>query len=316
MNVDVKNHVKNCETCKTCKPSNYTMRPLMGAYTEYNRTWQKIYIDFLGPYPRSKKGNTMLLIVLDHVSKFVVLKAVKFGTSQAVVDFLNHDIFHLFGVPEVLVSDNGRQFESRLLAEFLDSHGVTHVFTPKYSPQSNASERVNRTILAAIRSYLRDRHQDWDVYLDPIAGALRNVSHESTGYSPYYQVFGQHMIHHSSLYQVQRELESIDPCERYFGDTNRQRAEIHNNILVNLRNAHHKHATQYNRKASERSFNVNQTVYVRNFHKSSGPDGYSGKLAPQFLKGRITRRIGNVAYEVIDEKGKILGIFHGKDIKT
>lgn len=155
MNSQVYEHITNCTTCKMTKAINITLRPPIGQYHEIIRPWQKIFVDFLVPYPRSRSGNSMLIIVLDQFSKFIVLKPLKHATSETLVECLKKDVFSLFGVPDFLHSDNGRQFESHMLADFLKKFGVTHVFTPKYSPQSNASERVNRTILAAIREYVR-----------------------------------------------------------------------------------------------------------------------------------------------------------------
>lgn len=315
MQQDIKEHINNCLTCKMSKASNTRLRPLMGNYEEFNRAWQKIYIDFLGPYPRSKSGNTMIIIILDHFTKFVYLKAIKHATSVSLIDCLRKDIFTVFGVPEVVHSDNGRQFESNAFAEFLNKYGVRHVFTPKYSPQSNASERVNRTILAAIRSYVRDRHQDWDCQLDHIAGALRNVTHESTGFSPYFLVFGQHMISHASSYQVIRELQACHPSDIMLDSAEERVKEIRERVLEHLKKAHARHEKAYNRTAKFREFSVNQTVFVRNYVKSCAPDKFSEKLAPKFVKGIVKRRIGKVAYEIMDVDGKVLGIYHGKDIK-
>lgn len=292
------------------------MRPLMGDYIEIVRPWQKIYVDFLGPYPRSRTGNTIILIILDHYTKFVIIKPLKHATSSALVDCLKQDVFSLFGVPEILFSDNGRQFESNVLSEFLKKFGVTHVFTPKYSPQANASERVNRTILTAIRSYVRENHQNWDLYLDEVSIALKNVIHESTNYSPYYLVFGQHMVLHSSTYQLIKDINTISPnqlCVRYPDDFFEN---LHTQILTNLKKAHTHHEAQYNLTAQFKEFNVGQTVYIWNFAKSKALDRFSDKLCPKFIQGTVVKRIEKVAYEVINSDGKTLGIFHAKDIKT
>ena len=61
-------------------------------------------------------------------------------------------MFHLFGVPESILSDNGDQ--SKEFKAKLTQYGVRHVYTAFHSPQANSSERANRSILAAIRSYV------------------------------------------------------------------------------------------------------------------------------------------------------------------
>lgn len=51
--------------------------------------------------------------------------------------------------------------------------------------QSNAAERVNQSVLIAIRTYLNDDHREWDIYLSEIECALQNSIHSATGVTPF-----------------------------------------------------------------------------------------------------------------------------------
>jgi len=42
-----------------------------------DRPFQKLYIDFLGKYPRSKSGHAWIIIVVDHFFKYTFLKAIR-----------------------------------------------------------------------------------------------------------------------------------------------------------------------------------------------------------------------------------------------
>jgi len=55
-----------------------------------------------------------------------------------------------FGVPETVVSDNGSQFRSEAFQKLMKTYEISHVLTAVYSPQANASERVNRSVISAI----------------------------------------------------------------------------------------------------------------------------------------------------------------------
>lgn len=158
-------------------------------------SWQKIYVDLLGPYYRSKTGNTMILIVLDQLTKFVLFKPLRKGIADTITSSLRYEVFHEYGVPEVLHSDNRKQFVGHQMQELLEEYGVNHMPNAVYSPQANASERVNRTILAAIRTYIKSDkdHKTWYTHLSSIAGAIRNSVHCSTTFSPYYAMFERHI---------------------------------------------------------------------------------------------------------------------------
>ena len=67
---------------------------------------QKIFIDYADNPPRSKSGNTVILICVDAFSKFIWLVPVREATSRMTIKALNGSIFGSFSVPEVLVSDN------------------------------------------------------------------------------------------------------------------------------------------------------------------------------------------------------------------
>lgn len=70
------------------------------------------YIDFLGKYPRSRRGHAYIFIVVDHFSKYTFLKAMREATAVSLIEFLVHEVFFKFGVPEVIHSDNGNPFAS------------------------------------------------------------------------------------------------------------------------------------------------------------------------------------------------------------
>lgn len=311
---DVHDFVVDCEVCKTCKPVNFSMRPTMGSQTTSFRPFQRLYVDFLGPYPRTKNGNCHVFIVLDQFSRFVMCQAQKRASALGVINFLS-TIFDLFGVPESILSDNGSQFVSNILSTFLNKFGIHHIFTPKHSPQANASERVNRSLLAAIRSYIQVSHKEWDSHLDEICGALRHVKHDSTNFSPHFLVFGQHKVTHGSSYELLRKFEFIDSNYLRFENSVDRLTVAQEIVMQNLRFAHDKHENTYNLRSRQRVFDVNQKVFVRNFVQSSAIEKFAAKLAPKFVKGTISRKIGNVAYEVVNDKGKVMGVYHAKDIR-
>jgi len=93
--------------------------------------------------------------VLDYYSKFLFLKAAKKFTAEVVTKYLQQDLFQTFGVPETILSDNGSQFRAEIFQKLLREYSISHTLTAAYSPQSNASERVNRSVIAAIRAYVR-----------------------------------------------------------------------------------------------------------------------------------------------------------------
>ncbi|XP_036340395.1 uncharacterized protein K02A2.6-like [Rhagoletis pomonella] len=213
MATQVAGFVRKCVVCKQTKTSNRPLNPGIGQEVLTERPFQKIYIDFLGKYPRSKKGNAYIFIVVDHFSKFVFPKAMREATASNVITFIIQEVFAKFGVPETLHSDKGKQFVSKEFGKMTDQYRIKHLKTAFYAPQSNAAERVNQSVLAAIRAYLEQDHRDGDLYLSEIECALRTSVHSATGVTPYFALFGQEMFTAGSDYKLARKLISLSEGE-------------------------------------------------------------------------------------------------------
>lgn len=311
---DVREYIKKCETCKATKAPNMILKPPMGAHAVSNRPFQRLYIDLLGPYPRSKNGHIGLLIVLDHLTKFHWLSPLKRFTSTLIQNYLEKDIFHVFGVPEVIISDNGSQFRANELNAFFTTYGVQHIYTAFYSPQSNASERVNRSLIAAIRAYLKGDQREWDLKLSFISCALRNSCHQTINCSPYLGVFGFDMITHGSKYKLMKNLELLNEPSVQLSRDDKLHL-IREDLKRYIKVAYDKNQAHYNLRTRPQSYNVGQEVFRRNFGQSNVEKSYNAKLAPLFLKAKVREKVGSHYYILEDLQGKLVGTFHAKDIR-
>lgn len=310
---DVQLVVKNCDTCCTNKNTNSFKRPVMGKQFISERPFQRVYIDFMGPYPRTKDGNTVLFVCLDHFSKFVFLEPMRAATAVNVAKFLEKHVFHVFGIPEFVHSDNGKQFTSVLFKDLLDKYGVRHIRTAMYGPQSNAAERVNRSILQMIRSYIGPDQRNWDQTISDIAFALRSTSHSSIGMAPFYSLFGLNMVQHASSYAIYRKLDTVKDADFALRTGDRLQL-IRNQVYKNLDKAYEECARKYNLRSKEVSFKKGQVVYRRNFKLSSKVDNYNAKLAPANVKCVVLEVLGNSLYKLGGLDGKLMGVYHGKDL--
>lgn len=311
---DVRDYVGKCAVCKASKAPNQVMRPPMGKSPESQRFFQRIYVDFLGPYPRSRSGNVGIFIVLDHHTKFVFLKAVKKLSADIVVKYMREELFHTFGVPETVVSDNGTQFKGDAFKGLLREYRVSQVFTAVHSPQANASERVNRSVVAAIRSYVKPDQKNWDACLSEICCALRTAIHSGVAASPYSLVFGQQFVGSGGSYKLLRTLGLLE--DRGIVLSREDSLDV---MRIRAQKALQKQAEKneriYNIRSREVSFQEGQEVYRKNFKLSNFAAGYNAKLGPRYVKARIRKKVGNSTYELEDMQGKRIGMYHAKDLR-
>ena len=94
------------------------------------------------------------------------------------------------GVPQVLTIQ-GRNFESQVIAEICDLH-ITKKRTTAYYPQCDGQvERFNGTLANMLAMYVDKNQKDWDLWLDQVLFAYRTSVHESTGATPFSLMYGR-----------------------------------------------------------------------------------------------------------------------------
>lgn len=141
--------------------------------------FRHLYIDNLGPYSRSKSGNTTILIILDQLAKFLLLKPLRKASAHTIFAFLGA---HMVGLPETLLSDNEVQFVSKEFCALLNSEQICPSDQHRYScATSECIRKGNRSIIAAIRIYIESDQTNWDTHISSIASSLRNAVHSTTG---------------------------------------------------------------------------------------------------------------------------------------
>lgn len=311
----VTNYARACEKCKSTKKPNSVLRTTMGKPFESQRPFQLLFMDFLGPYPRSLQGNTHLLVVLDHLTKFPIFIPVRQASAALTIDSLEKFVFSLFNVPESIFTDNGSQFLSSTFQDFLSAYGIKHLTTPIYSPQANASERLNQSIIQGIRLQISGEHKRWDEYLTQIGFALRSTIHSSIGMSPHKALFGQDMVCHGSDYQLLKKLDCLNEVDvNVLADTDKIR-KLQTDLLNKIKLAHSKNERTYNLRVRKSNWIVGQEVYRRLFHQSDFGKQFNAKFAPKFEKCRVKEILADNRLVLENLKGNVIGTYHSKDVK-
>lgn len=66
----------------------------------------------MGPMPQGKKQVKFLHVAIDYFTKFVEVEALPTITEAKVQNFMRRNIICRFGIPRIIISDNGCQFNS------------------------------------------------------------------------------------------------------------------------------------------------------------------------------------------------------------
>jgi len=98
MRREIFDYVRKCELCQHAKPAQ-NQRVGFHSATPGSETMQRLFIDFVSPLTRTKRGNLDILVVVDTFSKFVALCPLRKITSQVAVDFSRDGIFQRMSQP-------------------------------------------------------------------------------------------------------------------------------------------------------------------------------------------------------------------------
>ncbi|GFS74438.1 retrovirus-related Pol polyprotein from transposon 17.6 [Trichonephila clavipes] len=146
----------------------------------------------VGPLPVSTKQNRYLITSICVASKYPEAIPVESSTSPNVIDALL-SIFSRIGFPREIQSDLGTSFTSELTTTFFNKFGIKVTRSSVNHPQSNAVERVHRTIKRVIKALCVELGEDMEGVLPLALFSLRTVAHESTGFSPTELVMGKNL---------------------------------------------------------------------------------------------------------------------------
>ncbi|KZS16046.1 Uncharacterized protein APZ42_018256 [Daphnia magna] len=190
--IDVTNYVQSCPNCQGRKGVNNRPAGFLQCI-QVARPFQKVGNDLLGPFPMSNTGSKMIIVAVDYSTKWVELRVMPNEKADIVARFFVEQMVLRHGAPESIISEQGKCFIAALTEEVMKNLGTSHKTTSSYHPHSNRLvERMNHTLAAMLSMYVSADHRDWDeASLPYVCFAYNTALQESTGYSPFFLLYGR-----------------------------------------------------------------------------------------------------------------------------
>ena len=303
---DGANFCQSCERCQQSTKRGVPKAPLI-SLPIIAEPFQRIAMDIVGLLPRSRSGNRYVLVICDYATRYPEAIALRSIDAEHVAEELIK-VFSWVGVPQEILTDQGSNFTSQLLAELYRLLHVHPIRTSPYHPQTDGLvERFNQTLKAMLRKTATREGKDWDKLLPYVLFAYREVPQASTGFSPFELLYGRDVrgpldVLRETWEASQQSDESVVSHVLLTGERLRNMSEL---AQQNLSRAQERQKRWYNQNARIRGFHPGDQVLVLL------PTSTNKLLARWQGPYQILQQVGKVNYQVdMHDRKKRKRVFH------
>ena len=134
LTADIRRFIRNCDICNWSKIWREQTKGLLRPLPVPQRTWSKLSMDFVTDLPSSGGGCTNMLVVIDRLSKSVIVRPVQSMTAEAVAALLLQDVFAHHFLPDAIVSNHGPQFVSMVWKRVCDELKIIWRLSTAFHP--------------------------------------------------------------------------------------------------------------------------------------------------------------------------------------
>ena len=192
MKAHIELYVKRCQSCGAHKKPRAT-RPRAPLFaTKVSSKFERLSIDFAGPFNKTKRGNRFILLGVCCFTKFAFSIAMPTTDSENVARVLIERWIVYFGVPLEIHSDSGSNLISELIKHLYRLLNIKQSNSLAYVPQQNgAAEKLVSTIKNMVCHFAVNKPRLWDDVVPLVVLAYNNQIHASTKVTPQQMVMGE-----------------------------------------------------------------------------------------------------------------------------
>lgn len=188
---ETESYVKTCMDCQTRKTPRQAPVGLLQPIP-VGHMFDRIGIDVLGPFTRTSRGKSYIIVAMDYATKWAEAEATRSATAEDVARFLINKIICKFGCVREILSDRGTNFKSSLVSALMNGLGIRTSYTTAYHPMCNGLvEHFNGTLAQMLSYYVSTNQRDWDLYVNLTCFSYNTSRHETTKHTPFFLLYGR-----------------------------------------------------------------------------------------------------------------------------
>ena len=238
-------------------------------------------LDIMGPFPTALRQLKFLVVGVDYFTKWVEVEPLAIITEKSIRSFVWRNIICRYGIPKVLISDNGKQFDNSAFKDFCSELGIKNHYSSPAHPQANGQVEVtNRTLQKIIKTRLEGAKAIWPNELPSVLWAYRTTARTPTGETSFRLAYGAYAV-----IPIEVGLTSYR-VENYTKDKNEEAMRLQLDLVDEVRATAEQRLARYQNLVSKhynfnvrhRDFQVEDLVLRR--VTSTAKDPSQGKFGP------------------------------------
>ncbi|GAU24659.1 hypothetical protein TSUD_322670 [Trifolium subterraneum] len=303
MQNDARNHVLKCDKCQRHGDMHLApAKELKTLISPWPFAWWGM--DILGPFPTAARQVKYLIVAVDYFTKWIEAETLAKISASNILRFFKRDVLARFGIPQVVVTDNGTQFTNKKFQEFLVTIGTTQHFTSVEHPQTNGqAEAANHVLLRGLRRRMGTSKGNWTEELYNVMWSYRTTPHSTTGETPFRLTYRTEAVIPVEIGEPSSRIE-YPPEEDINDELLREELDLVEELRTgaSLQEAtlKQKIAARHGKRVIKREFEAGSLVLRRN-----QKDSREGKLAANWEGPyRVRAKTENGEYHLEDLYGK------------
>ena len=148
-------------------------------------------LDIVGPFFKAVGNKKYLLVCTNYFTKWVEAEPLANIKDVDVKRFIWKNIVTRFGVPYVLISDNGLQFDSKIFRKYYSDLGIKNRYsTLAYLQGNGQAEAVSKVIVNGLKKRLDDAKGKWVEELPHVLWTYQTTPRKSIGETLFSMTYG------------------------------------------------------------------------------------------------------------------------------
>lgn len=262
LDIDVNNFVKKCDKCQKQKYSNHYIREPMVVTSTANFSFQKVYLDIVGPLPTDSDGFNYILTLQCELTKFVEAYPLKNKDSVSVARSFVENFILRYGIPQEIATDRGSEFISSTVKEICTLLNIKQINSTAYHHESiGALENSHKVLGAYLRIQTENLNDTWSTWVPYWCFSYNTTVHTETKYTPFELIFGRECKIPNNLTDI---VEPIYNFESYPLELKYRLQRAHEDAKNNLIHSKLKRKEIYDKRVNPIEYRPGDMILLKN----------------------------------------------------